>query len=283
MTTVDIRDVGAKVHAADISATLVPTQASLAPITRNPLAPDQIAYCYPLSMRPVKEIRREKLALLEQRAIEERRVKNRTEFGGLINKSAAQIYQWLLLPGGDHAENSTRGIRDDTARAIEQSLGLPAGWMDMEEGALAPSSIHSYAQSDGATVTLPYLADYIEPGGAHGVALPRALLAMRLDLLEPHIRVAWKEGDDMRGQIEVGDLVFVDMSKSESPPRHAGVYAVRLGKQHLIQRISFLAGGGYRLQGSARDADTIDMFEDDLKSLRVFGRVVAKLSRPVSL
>jgi len=234
-------------------------------------------------MRPVKDIRREKLALLEQKAIAENRAKGRVEFSKLINKSPAQIYQWLVQPDGDNAENSKRGIRDDTARAIEESLGLPRGWMDMEDAEAAAPGLHLVRQDEPRTVSLPYLADYIEPGGAHAVSLPRSLLATRLDLLEPQIRVAWKEADDMRGEIEVGDLVFVDTSKSETPPRHAGIYAVRLGKQSFIQRIKPISGGGYRLQGSGPDADTIDVYEDDLKALRVLGRVVAKLSRPTPL
>lgn len=271
MTTVDVGNEGQEVHAANGSITLT-SDASIS------LPPDQIAYCYPVSMRPVKEIRRTKLAQLENE------VGSRTELANRIGKDRAQIYQWLLDPGSDKAPNSKRGISDKVARQIEETFGLPRGWMDFDE----PRALHLVEApvpvvSAAGAVSVPFLADYIEPGGAHQVMFPRSLLRTRPDLLEPQIKVAWKEADDMRGEIEVGDLVFVDTSVVASPPRHDGVYAVRLGKQLFIKKVRSLGNGGYRLQGSKPTHDAIDLFENDLKGLIVLGRVVAKLTGPTQM
>lgn len=71
-------------------------------------------------MRPIKDLRRDNLAVLSER------------FGGqsalatLLKRDRNQVYQWLLPP-----ENpASRGIGDKMARHIELSVGLEPGWMD---------------------------------------------------------------------------------------------------------------------------------------------------------
>lgn len=217
-------------------------------------------------MRPVRDIRRSRLAQLERESGTPAKLADR------IGKNRAQVYQWLAIPKGDD-DRSSREMSDDTARDIEQKLGLPVGWMDNDD----------IAADQGEQVSIPILASHIEPGGAHTVTLPRQLFATRRDLLEPYIRVAWIHGDDMKGEIEVGELVFIDTRKSATPPVHDGVYAFTLGEVPLIKRIKKISKGGYRVQGSRPQKDAIDLFGQDLGALVVEGRVVSKMVTPVAV
>ncbi|WNL46521.1 S24 family peptidase [Dyella sp. BiH032] len=214
-------------------------------------------------MRPVRDIRRSKLAQLERESGTPAKLADR------IGKNRAQVYQWLAVPKGDD-DRSSRDMSDETARDIEQRLGLPAGWMDNDD---SPAD-------QGEQVSFAILASHIEPGGAHTVSFPRQLFATRRDLLEPHIRVAWIHGDDMKGEIEVGELVFIDTTKNATPPAHDGVYAFTLGEVPLIKRIKKISNGGFRVQGSRPQKDAIDLYGQDLSSLVVEGRIVSKLVIP---
>lgn len=214
-------------------------------------------------MRPVRDIRRSKLAQLERES------GTTSKLAVRIGKNRSLVHQWLAVPKGDD-DRSSRDMSDETARDIEQRLGLPAGWMDNDD----------FPTDHGEQVSFAILASHIEPGGAHTVSFPRQLFATRRDLMEPHIRVAWIHGDDMKGEIEVGELVFIDTAKNATPPAHDGVYAFTLGEVPLIKRIKKISNGGFRVQGSRPQKDAIDLYGQDLSSLVIEGRVVSKLVVP---
>jgi phage repressor protein C with HTH and peptisase S24 domain len=219
-------------------------------------------------MRPVRDIRRSRLAQLQ------REVGSPAELAERIRKHRSQVYQWLAEPEGEN-DRSWRAISDEIARHIEQVFGLPEGWMDNDDLAeVAGQSQH---------VSFAILASHREPGGAHAVSFPREMFDTRRDLLEPYISVAWIRADDMKGEIEVGELVFVDTRKDVTPPTHDGIYAFTLGGVPFIKRIKRIAKGGFRVQGSKPQKDAIDLYGRDLNSLAIEGRVVSKLVGPIAM
>ncbi len=85
-------------------------------------------------MKPVSQIRRERLAQLVLEAGSQVAVADR------ISKDKNQIYQWLLDP-------DTRGARNigpTSARAIETALSKPLGWLDHEDEWFSGSSESSH-------------------------------------------------------------------------------------------------------------------------------------------
>lgn len=83
-------------------------------------------------MKPIREVRRERLAHLV------------TQMGGQsavaarLGKDKNQIYQWLQ----PEESKASRNISDGTARLIEAAYSLPKGWMDQplsEQSAAAVS------------------------------------------------------------------------------------------------------------------------------------------------
>lgn len=72
---------------------------------------------YTICVRPLTEIRRNNLALLVRKEGSQAALANR------LGKDRRQVNQWLGRKGA-------RDMGNESAREIEQSLRLPAGWMD---------------------------------------------------------------------------------------------------------------------------------------------------------
>jgi hypothetical protein len=106
-------------------------------------------------MKPIAQIRRERLQELVEEAGTQVAVANR------IGKDKNQIYQWLLDPGTDGARN----IGSKSARLLEAAFAKPDGWMDHDAEAFSgfgeSSRNHDYRQSRAARPTAPILAEAI--------------------------------------------------------------------------------------------------------------------------
>jgi transcriptional regulator with XRE-family HTH domain len=82
-----------------------------------------LAGCYRRAVKPVGDIRRENLAALVERE------GSQAAFARRIGKDKNQVNQWLGRKGA-------RNISSETARDIEDKLGLGRGWLDTEHGAM---------------------------------------------------------------------------------------------------------------------------------------------------
>ena len=85
----------------------------------------RLANRYPCCMRSMREIRRANLRILVDDA------GSQVELAARVGKDKNQIHQWLLDP----SQPAARGMRDQTARAIEKKCNRPEGWMDHEHDA----------------------------------------------------------------------------------------------------------------------------------------------------
>lgn len=105
------------------------------------LAARRQAVCYRVQVKPLRDIRRENLHHLTFEAGGQKALADK------LGKDKNQVYQWGL-PADNPA---SRNISDRTARAIEESLGKPRGWMDHEhlDPATARSAPAASSQSGG--------------------------------------------------------------------------------------------------------------------------------------
>lgn len=160
-------------------------------------------------------------------------------------------------------------------------VGLTLDWLNYEAG--PKPTLKEAGEKPIAEVTeLPgkvpdglqrmlYLEGF-SPQHTHHIDIYSSLLRNNLRLLEPHVRVAEFVGEAMRGKIEDGDLCFVDTRVTAF--EQDDVYACQMGRFALIRRITKLATGVLRLQGTKPHEDSFDVLEEEMKSLRIRGRVI---------
>lgn len=79
---------------------------------------------YPSGMRPITEIRRDRLREL----IAEVADGNQARFAAMIDKSRAYVGFWLTDPSKPHA----KAMGHEEARRIEARFSKPAGWLDTD-------------------------------------------------------------------------------------------------------------------------------------------------------
>lgn len=105
------------------------------------LAARRQAVCYRVQVKPLRDIRRENLHHLTFEAGGQKALADK------LGKDKNQVYQWGL-PADNPA---SRNISDRTARAIEEALGKPRGWMDHEylDPATSRSAPAAASQSGG--------------------------------------------------------------------------------------------------------------------------------------
>lgn len=105
----------------------------------------------------------------------------------------------------------------------------------------------------------------------HHIDIPSSLLRNNLGLLEPHVRVVENVGSAMEGEIEDGDICFIDTNVTAFDGE--AVYAFHMRNIAQVRRI--VSGKwGLRLQGTKPHLDSFDVLEGDMKSLRIRGRVI---------
>jgi len=107
------------------------------------------------------------------------------------------------------------------------------------------------------------------------IDLPSTLLGDSLPRLFQHgIRVYINPDDIMRGEVEKGDLVFVDTDERNIDVD--GLYACKLGGIPFVRRITNLGGGVIRLTGNQY---SIELSGAKLNNLQLGGRVVERIGR----
>lgn len=170
-------------------------------------------------MRTIEEVRRENLVSLITANGGQRQF---AEAAGI--KNPAQVSQWV-----NRSRNATTGkprvMSGATARAIEASLGLAAGWMDTQH---SPESLSSSEFSESETRPGYVRFDLFEGGAGMGVGLvnqdyPEVVQTIEIAEWEVRrklgflpkpgrIQIITGRGPSMRPTLEDGDIVWVDTS-----------------------------------------------------------------------
>ena len=196
-------------------------------------------------MKAIKDIRRQNLLLLIAREGSLRSLAMK------LGRSSAQVSQWKLA-----APNSSSGkprvIGDESARYIEQQLGLPDNWMDTDrtpdDGAEpAPLKVtaweHPDELADLEVVWLKRRRVQLSAGSGNLVfeeedknPLPFAAGFLRDLRLKPADAVCvYARGDSMAPGIRDGDLVLLNLTQTTLSD--GLVYALRYFDQVRLKRL----------------------------------------------
>jgi hypothetical protein len=185
--------------------------------------------------------------------------------------------------------NRDKGLIPDTPESwgvIERAaqdagvVGLTLNWLNHGTGE-EPTLKDAPGKPISPVVDLPgrvpdglqrvlYLEDF-SLQRTHYIDIPSSLLRNNLHLLQPHVRVVENVGPAMEGEIEDGDICFVDTRVTAFDGD--GIYALHMGNIAQVRRI--VSGkSGLRLQGTKPRLESFDVLEEDMKSLRIRGRVI---------
>ncbi len=124
LTARDVGDEGVEVHGSESYILLDSKQAfSLPPVGDSP---PRLT-----GMRPIDQVRRQRLAALVEEA------GGQSALAAKIGKDKNQIYQWLA----DTSEAQSRNIGTRSARAVEEAMGRPEGWLDRDDALGAESQL----------------------------------------------------------------------------------------------------------------------------------------------
>jgi len=168
-------------------------------------------------MRTIEEVRLENLISLITANGGQRQF---AEAAGI--KNPAQVSQWV-----NRSRNATTGkprvMSGTTARAIEASLGLAAGWMDTQH---APDSLSSSEFSESETRPGYVRFDLFEGGAGMGAGMvnqdyPEVVQTIEIAewevrrklgyLPQPgRIKIITGRGPSMRPKLEDGDIIWID-------------------------------------------------------------------------
>ncbi|MGC1550341.1 MAG: S24 family peptidase [Rhodanobacter sp.] len=109
----------------------------------------------------------------------------------------------------------------------------------------------------------------------HFVDIPSSLLRDDPAFTSPTIRAFLNPSDAMRGEIEKGDMVFIDSTVSSVTVD--GIYAYKLGGIANIRRIQVRGKGILRIQGTKTYEDSLELSGAELDDLEIGGRVVGSI------
>lgn len=95
--------------------------------------------------------------------------------------------------------------------------------------------------------------------------------------LPSQIRLAVMRDDTMKGEIEAGDVVFVDTSVTDIEKAGEGIYAFTYFGIHHIKYGQVIKPGKWLFKGTKAFLDSMPVEGNEAEGLVIFGRVVARL------
>ncbi|QAU22563.1 helix-turn-helix transcriptional regulator [Dyella sp. M7H15-1] len=216
---------------------------------------------------------------------------SRAEFANLPGVTSQNLYSAFKREkvGEAHMARlrelaASKGVEGLTVDWLEAGLG--AGPHQTDHGTLQVSALEagndrdlrSQSASNRALATayarFEFLAGYAQER-TRFIDIPSTLLRGNVDLLTPSVRVYPNPNDVMRGEIEKGDLVFVDTSVCQVEAD--GVYAYKIGGIPQIRRIQVRGKGVLRFRGTHAYEDSLELSGVELEDLEIGGRVIGSI------
>jgi hypothetical protein len=203
---------------------------------------------------PLAEVRRLNL----KKFIDEKFDGNRAAFSRAAGKNANLIVL-ALAPN----EKIRRSIGERLARDIEETMGLPNGWLDLDSGAsferyltVPIVSLESLSQ----TVEKLFLSDRVL---SRACDTPTSMAA---------VRGLYMPSSEMLPAIGQDDLMLVDTGCDSFVKD--GVYVITINKSVFIRRVRRLLSGDVRISADSDPAGAIDV---PLGKYKPVGRVVGMM------
>lgn len=198
----------------------------------------------------------------------------------------AQISRWLSETNTD-----PRNMSERSARQIEEKLGLPNRYLDIQEDEPNPTMVHAWENEDeldaSMYVFLPQLEIKLSAGSGNLIwhidearqrlALPKALID-NYNIKPKCAAIVTADGYSMIPTIFNEDTVVIDYCESKQFV-DGKVYALAIEERWLIKRVFKEIGGGLRIVSDNPDKTRwpdINIPTDKLEHVRIIGRCVAR-------
>lgn len=226
-------------------------------------------------MKTIEETYRERLQIL----IEEHGTQ--AQLGKLIDKSPAQISQWIN-GSPDSKTGKPRSLKSETAREIEKALKLPKAWFDQPVSIELPNS--SRDEVPVGFVRLKLL-DIEASAGNGSFAIDFPEYVRMVDVYEDwarihlgknleRIAIITASGDSMYPTFSDGDLLFVD--KSINFYEKDGVYIIVTPGGIKVKRLELLCNGDLKIISDNRSLyDPQIIPRDRLDDIKICAKVTA--------
>ncbi|QAU22867.1 hypothetical protein EO087_01750 [Dyella sp. M7H15-1] len=199
-------------------------------------------------------------------------------FADRLQKQPAQVTHFA-------GARPIKRIGSKIAREVDSAFGHPPGWLDTphwqesEYIAAADRSSSEYVATKQPTtlpqhVQIPYLEGY-DSQRTGSITIPLQLLQHDPTLMSRDIRALINPEDNMAGEIEQYDLVFVNAAVRKF--ERDGIYAYKLGDIPHIRRIQDMGGGQLRFVGTRSYEENFVLSGESLNDLHIGGRVIGRL------
>lgn len=231
-------------------------------------------------MKDIDDIRRSNLHVLEQEA------GGPSEIAKAIGMSPAQFIN-LRDGAKDSKTGKPRGMRKETARRIEEAVGKPAGWLDVEHLGTLAGVLGSHATQQVSPREPAYEIPQFDTGGAMGGGLvlqdqPGVIQSWKVspEWLRRNVKgynsaknlcIVTGFGDSMRPLFNPGDPLLVDTSINTVD--FDSIYFFRVDNEGFIKRLQRIPGEGLRVLSANRDNYEPWTIKPDM-DFQVFGRVL---------
>ena len=231
-------------------------------------------------MKDIDDIRRSNLHVLEQEA------GGPSEIAKAIGMSPAQFIN-LRDGAKDSKTGKPRGMRKETARRIEEAVGKPAGWLDVEHLGTLAGVLGSHATQQVSPREPAYEIRQFDTGGAMGGGLvlqdqPGVIQSWKVspEWLRRNVKgynsaknlcIVTGFGDSMRPLFNPGDPILVDLSINTVD--FDSIYFFRVENEGFIKRLQRIPGEGLRVLSANRDNYEPWTIRPDM-DFQVFGRVL---------
>lgn len=225
----------------------------------------------------VTEIRRRNIAALVERH------DGPTAFAKLVGREPPQVSQWI----------AGKAVGGRLARAIEENLGLPLGWLDQPQWEAVKVPAFEVKAVDGPDGIDPERETMVAEvdvrlSGGPGAWVPEyvetrfrmsyQLYWFRQKGAKPqNVKLMKVRGNSMEPVLWDGDRVAIDTGAREIVDDR--VYGIVVGGMAKVKRLFRTAGGRLRIVSDNPDKGRYpDEFvePDDLESVYVIGRVIDK-------
>ncbi len=227
-------------------------------------------------MKTIEETYRERLQML----IEEHG--SQTELGKLIDKSPAQISQWINA-SPDSKTGKPRSLKSDTARDIEKALNLPNAWFDQPVSLDLPVSSNNDDVPNGF-VRLRLLDIEASAGsGSFNVDFPEyvRMVDVQENWARKHlgknlqrIAIITASGDSMYPTFSDGDLLFVDQSIDFYD--NEGVYVITTPGGVKVKRLQVLSNGDLKIISDNKTLYESEILsKDGINDIKICAKVTA--------
>jgi len=195
--------------------------------------------------------------------------------GGFSDAGIALVRQWCEAHGiqGFTSDWLNDGIPPAPRRLAPQAIadGDRFGEVVDRINKLKPSS---RTTQELVQVRFAWLEGYPQPSTPF-IDIYSFLLPKDPSITSATVRCFINPGDAMRGEIEKGDLVFVDTADTQLEAD--GIYVYKLGGIAHIRRILIRDKGLLRIQGTKSFEDSLELSGAKLKELEIGGRVIGRI------